>query len=834
MEEILDVGAVDLLQNLDTGMLELARALVCPCRFEAGETIIHQGDDPESVFLLFAGEVEVVQHVGGRERHRIAEFGPGALFGERALLTGEKRTADVVARTAVHGAEISRNNFSRLLRLHPQIYDNLCRILARQLGNWSLRHQREERENRELLHNLIGWQNLPEFDSFPGVSRWARLLNLRLQQLADSTHNVLIIGERGTWKELAARLIHFHNGDRERPILYLDCTDPPPVLRRQDGQRSPVQDELTLAIAQESALFGHEPDSRVYAEGTRRGFLELAAGGELILENVEFLAQGVQRRLADYLRYYHFSRRGESEQLHSRVRIIATSDEDVRRLALENRFNPDLCNGLGREIVELLPLRERDKDIPVIAKRLMLHLNQKHHKQLRGLSQEAINLLVDYDWPLNGQELQQVIDRAVAVAQGPRLLAEHIFLNITPPSAEGRVNLLQLPLVRRLFQHAHFPGVLQVLTLPVFGAILIGCFVPGAWSDKANALVWACWWPALLASILLASRSWCSFCPLSGIARLLAALPFGAGGEPSWLRREGGWLGLGGLLLILLVEQKYDLFHHPRATGLLLCALLGLTLGCSLLFGLRSWCRHLCPLGRMVGFCARTSLLELRSNDRICHSQCRIDDCIRNQACPMGLHPTAAGATDDCILCGSCVRHCPHNAISLNLRYPWLGLGERPEGSWAMTIFAPAVLLILPWQVASSPIRFWWLASAILALLVLVLSDNGGRRRDRLKSLGCALLPLAIAALFIFFFHQSLVEGPALLQPLLQTFSGRSAVAPLDLRILALVPALVAAGASYLSWRIYRHRSGRRVTLMQKAAALVVLLVYLGCFGRGY
>lgn len=820
MIDIEDLRRIELLQRVDDGVLRLALGLMSERRFEAGEAIVHQGEPANEVFLLFAGGVKVVQHDDEGNCHRITEFGPGALFGERALLTGEQRSADVTARSAVTVAEISRVDFTRLLRLHPRLYDNLCRILALQLGNWNLRHQREERENRKLLHNLVGWQILPEFDSFPGVSAWARELNRRLQALATSRSNVLILGERGTWKELAARLIHFHCGDQGRPILYLDCADPPPVLRRQDGQRKPGHDDLVMALAQESALFGHKPDNAVYASGTRRGFLELATGGELILENVEALAPGVQRRLAAYLHDYRFSRRGESEELHSRVRLIATSDEDVRQLARGGHFNADLCASLEAETVELLPLRRRTSDIPVIAKRLLLHLNQKHHKRLRGFSQEAINLLVDYDWPLNGQELQQVVDRGMAVASGPRLLAEHIFLNIVTANGEGRINLLQLPLLRRLFRLEGFPRQLAWLTVPLFGAIVAGCLAGGATAELANGLVWGLWWPALLVSILLTARSWCSYCPLSALARLVEFLRLQVRDEPRWMRHHGTWLGLGGLLVILLVERHYGLFQRPTATALLLLVLLGLTLVFSLVFGARNWCRHLCPLGRMVGFCSRTSLLELRSNNRICLSQCRLDDCIRTRECPMGLHPTAAGSSDDCILCGSCIRHCPHDAICLNLRYPWLGLGERPELSWPMALFAPAVLAVLlgPWSfVGWKPAA----AGAVVAGLVLILRFK--RQSEHFKASGVALLPLTVAALFALFFTQTLAYGPALLQPLFDRLIPGPEL-PVDLRILGVLPLTLCGGSLYVGWRVFRMRGGKLSARLVAAGALLISL----------
>jgi len=828
MNMLKDLKRVELLQGLDENVLRQTLRLMHGRSFSARETIIYQGGHAESVFLLFEGQVEVIQACAEGNPHQIAKFKDGALFGERALLTGEDRTAAVVAQTSVRVAEISRNNFSRLLRLDPQIYENLCRILAHQLGNWSLRHQREERENRELLNNLIGWQILPEFDRFPGISSWATELNQRLKQLSGSQHNVLILGERGTWKELAARLIHFHCGDHGRPILYLDCADPPPVLRQQDGQRSHTQDELLMAIAQESALFGHKPDSTVYASGTRRGFLELAAGGELILENIEFLAAGVQRRLAEYLRHFHFARCGESEQRHSRVRIIATSDEDILQLAQTGTFNRELCTGLQQETVELLPLRQRAKDIPVIAKQLMLHLNQKHHKKLRGFSQEAINLLVAYDWPLNGQELQQVIDRAVAVATGPRLLVEHIFLNISTASSEGRCNLLQLPLFRRLFTFKRFPGIFRWLTIPLFLLIVTGCLAGADLAGPANKLVWALWWPVLLVSIMLGARSWCSYCPLSSIAQLFEKLPFKKYEEPRWVRQQGSWVGLGALLAILLAERYFDLFHRPFATGLLLALLLALTLVFGLMFGVRSWCRHLCPLGRMVGFCSRTSLLELRTNNKVCHSQCRIDDCIRLKECPMGLHPTAAGSTDDCTLCGSCIRNCPHDAICINLRYPWLGLSERPEVSWGMALFPPAVLAVLLWQ-AGGETLLWegWLLPLYLLGLILLIPGHQESWSSQLKSAGVAFLPLAVAALFSLFFRQSLEHGPELLQPIFDLLSTQNKSAVVDLRILGIIPFLISLGATYVSWRIFRLQGGKLSSLSQRAAAIGILILFI-------
>jgi transcriptional regulator with AAA-type ATPase domain/NAD-dependent dihydropyrimidine dehydrogenase PreA subunit len=725
--------------------------------FDVGDTILAQGERAEDVYLLLAGEVEVVQFDEQQRCHQITRFQPGALFGERALLTGEARSAAVLACCAVRTARLTPDHFNALLRLDSRIYANLSCLLARQLGNWSRRHQREERENRELLHHLVGWQVLPEFDSFPGVSDWARQINLRLHQLTDSRQHVLISGEPGTWKELAARLIHFYAQGQERPILYFDCLDPPPVLRRQDGQRGLLQDELLLALAQEAALFGHQQDSEIYAEGTGRGFIELASGGELIVENIHFLAPGVQRRLVEYLRTEAAVLAGDGGR---RVRFIATSEGDIHQLVAEGHFSVELREALRPDLVELRPLRERAKDVPVIAKRLLLHLNHKHHKQLRGFTQEALNLLVDYHWPLNGQELQQVLDRAVALAPGPRVQAEHIFLNITPASGEGRLNLLHLPLVRKAFSRENFPVGLRYLTLPIFLLVLMACFTGGAMAAGANYLVWILWWPALLISIIFSARSWCSFCPLSALGSWLEKLTGHKKLEPLWLRRHGVWFAVATMVMIVVVEHVFDFFHWPLATGILLASLLLLTLFSAAWLGVRSWCRYLCPLGVLVGTGARASLLELRSNLRVCQSQCRADDCIRRKECPMGLHPSALGTTDDCILCGVCFRHCPHDAISINLRYPWLGLTERAGRGWVAQRLA-------------------------------------------------VVLPPLFALLFALFFQQMLDQISPLLQPLFDLFSADASPQAVDLRILQLVPLLVSAGAAFISWRAFRDLGGR-------------------------
>jgi len=646
-----------------------------------------------------------------------------------------------------------------------------------------------------------------------------------------------VLGERGTWKELVARLIHYHCDDPSRPILYLNCADPPPVLKQQDDRRNHRRDPLLTALAQESALFGHAPDSLVYTEGTRRGYLELGAGGELILENIEFLDLRVQQMLADFLCSGVLFRRGEEESRYTDVRLIATSDEKLASLVEQGQFHAELYELLQADCIRLQPLRERKKDIPVIAKRLLVQLNRKHHKQVRGLSQEAINRLVDYHWPLNGQELQQVIDRAVAVCGGDLILPEQIFLNISAEADSQRLNLLQLPLVRRLFEQEKYPQRLFWLTVPAFLLITLGCLLGPAEQNPANLLVWGIWWPFLLLWVWVTGRSWCSFCPLEGLARLW---PWeGRCREPLWLQQYGSLLALIGCVLLLWLEQQGQLFFRAAGTGHLLLTLLGMAVLGQHLLGKRRWCKYLCPLGWLIGRSARYSMLKLRSNNNVCLSQCQIDDCIREKECPMGLHPTAAEKSDDCVLCGSCVRHCPHDAIRLDLRFPWQGVLAAPSPVLLDAFLAPlllAVVLAVRGAAELAPQASWGWSFLLMVGLVLssfalaTIRRPAQSWRKRFELFGVASLPLALSALFGLFFRELLEQGPLVPQMLFgdswlvrQLPDGQFNLGTLHV----LMPVLLLIGLGF-SWFLLQRLLTRKPNQQVNSLPARVLLISLG------
>ena len=849
--------SIRLFRELDNSALDRLLSNLEPCQFTAGQIILGKEMPPDWLYFVIEGRVRVELDSSNGQIFNLTELKPGDIFGERAILTGEARTANVRAITDVQVARLSRENFEHLLHEEPRVSASLCRDLARQLGTWADRHQREEREHRDVIANLIGWQLLPEFGAFPGVSPAIRALNQRLEQLGGSPSHVLILGEPGTWKDLAARLIHFH-GDAARPVLFLDCASPPPVPGQGDATLNDNRSELLQEIAQEAALFGLLPDSAVYARRVRRGMLELANGGDLILRNVDALTPAMQELLADFLKQGRYRRRGDQEWHQSQVRILATSAEHLGERAAIGGFSAPLFQCLSAETIHLAPLRERKKDIPSIARSLLPALNTRHHKQVRRISTEALNALVDHDWPLNGSELYQVVSRAVVVCPDDEILPEHIFLQ-GQPFEGGRFNLLTLPVVERVARRPDFPRVLRWTTVPLFVAILMYLLTGPARSNAANLAVWTLWWPALLATVLFVARGWCSYCPLEALGELAGAKTRVVKEPPAWLKSWGPTLSLGGLVGIILLEQATGMFSWARATGTLLATLLILTVTADLVLGRRGWCKYLCPLGRIVSLMSRISLLEMHSNRNVCVSRCRVDDCVRERGCPMGLHPTGISNSDHCVLCLNCVRSCPHHAMQMDLRNPALGLYARSSRGLHEALFSLMMVGVII-AAKGTPLLFgrpaeifphtrWsmieFLAGILITLsvpLVVLLLSVRCRKdfRKRVVSIsGPAYLPLAFTGLFVIYFR-AFVEGGDQLIPWLLGAAGFGRWLDLprltpDLGTLRLlIVPLILAGFAF-SWfvvgRIYRQQlsgqpglAGHRVLMVLAAALFLVLL----------
>lgn len=219
---------------------------------------------------------------------------------------------------------------------------------------------------------------------------------------------VLISGETGTGKELAARAIHYNSPRRDKPFVTFECTAVPPTLM-------------------ETELFGHEAGAFTDARVAKKGLVETADGGTVFLDEIGDLEPQLQGKLLRVLEEKRFRRVGSVKELSVNVRFIAATNKDLHRLLTEGRFREDLYYRLSVFPVQLPPLRQHKEDVPLLAKHFIEQFNREFHKRLAGISPEAQRMLEAYDWPGNVRELKNVIERAVILEQA-EVISEESFL----------------------------------------------------------------------------------------------------------------------------------------------------------------------------------------------------------------------------------------------------------------------------------------------------------------------------------------------------------------------------------------------------------------------
>lgn len=222
----------------------------------------------------------------------------------------------------------------------------------------------------------------------------------RLSRVAKVERPVLIIGERGTGKELAAARLHYLSSRWEGPMVTLNCA--------------------TLAESLlESELFGHEAGSFTGAAKRRHGRFEAANRGTLFLDEIGQIPMSVQEKILRVVEYRHFERVGSSQSIKVDVRIIGATNADLPRMSREGKFKEDLLDRLSFEVLFLPPLRERHEDIMILARHFSTRMAMEIGlEEVPDFSERAVKALEKYRWPGNIRELKNVVERAVYACDG--------------------------------------------------------------------------------------------------------------------------------------------------------------------------------------------------------------------------------------------------------------------------------------------------------------------------------------------------------------------------------------------------------------------------------
>jgi len=241
-----------------------------------------------------------------------------------------------------------------------------------------------------------------------GSSKTLREIFGLIEQIAPSNVSVLITGESGTGKELVARTLHALSPRKSRPFVAVNCAAIPETLI-------------------ESEIFGHEKGAFTGAMERRAGCFELANGGTLLLDEIGEMPSATQAKLLRVLEERKLRRLGARTEQDVDVRVLAATNRDPSQAVAQGQLRPDLFYRLNVFHIHMPPLREHLEDVPAMAEAMLAEMNAKHGRAVSGISQSMLDRLMSYDWPGNGRELRNTIERAVILcADGTPLDAGHL------------------------------------------------------------------------------------------------------------------------------------------------------------------------------------------------------------------------------------------------------------------------------------------------------------------------------------------------------------------------------------------------------------------------
>jgi two-component system response regulator AtoC len=264
----------------------------------------------------------------------------------------------------------------------------------------AIKRSLEPLRHRQGKNGLVIHTSLPfERGELIGKAKAIKEIFKTVGVLSGNRINVLIEGETGTGKELVARAIHYHSPCKDQPFIAINC--------------SAIVDNLL-----ESELFGHERGAFTGAVATRKGKVELAGNGTILLDEVGEIPFELQAKLLRFLQEKEFQRVGGETTLKAGARVIAATNRNIASMVREGKFREDLYYRLSVATIKIPPLRDRRNDIPPIVEHLLRKINQDLHMRLKGVEEQALRMMVEYEWPGNVRELENVLTSAALNTQG--------------------------------------------------------------------------------------------------------------------------------------------------------------------------------------------------------------------------------------------------------------------------------------------------------------------------------------------------------------------------------------------------------------------------------
>jgi len=676
-----------------TTLQAIAKAFYC-FRVEAQTLIYQEGQTPIGLYLIQSGSVEIFRRspIGNSLiRYRNA----GDLFGYTLVANAVEGTyqTNAIALNTSKILFLPKTTFQTLIIEFPEIQQMIHSLLSQDLLEYATRIAREQIRIQGLQAYI---QPVSSAATILGSSKAAQKLREQLHHVSQTLDPVIFQAPVGAGKTFLAKLIHIQSRLSSQPFAEMDCADLP---RTADGRLNT------------DALFGRVDQ--------QPGILELLERGTLLLENVQVLSEGDRARLIHYLKT------GLVLPNHGIGTTTALATEPPQpsqawvRLILAAPHKLDLPD-LDAITIKLFTLPQRKADIPDFARYFLSQFCHEQNRPLLQLDQSDLRRLLSYEYPGNLSELAEILHRAVIMTPpGNLVIPEQALWSVQSTKNAFRLDLLtHVSWLRRVLLSRWYPAAIWGVMMAIFVPVTVLGFIGPQTRESSVTLnlFWAWWWPGYLFLFAFVGRLWCAVCPFMIVgewARQISLWLFPRqqrAWNTQWLNRWGAWVLFGGFVAIFLWEQLWDLPHHAYLSAWLLVAIAAGAVIFSLIYERRLWCRYLCPIGGMNGMFAKLSMIELRSTQQVCGSQCSTFGCYKGSSatpitfadalpsegqatggCPLYSHPAQLQDNRDCMLCMTCLKACPNRSAQLNLRFPASDLLDNHRGFWAEA----ALLLLL-------------------------------------------------------------------------------------------------------------------------------------------
>ena len=387
------------------------RGMVNLVNSRTGKIFIHDSigltreEETRGVYSIGEGITGKVVETGKKIIVPVISMEPNFLDRTKSHSTSEEKQLSFVCIPILRGRKVLGTisveracNNRELLAFDVELLGIVAAMIAQAVELYLLENEDKHflRLENERLHNALREKFHPS--NIIGNSKPMLEVYSLINKIVKTRSTVLILGESGVGKELVASAIHYNSREADKPFITFNCAALP---------------ESVI----ESELFGHEKGSYTGADRTRKGRFEDADGGTIFLDEIGEMSLPVQAKLLRVLQERTFERVGGNHPIRINIRVIAATNRDLKQMVKEGRFREDLYYRLNVFPIIIPPLRERNSDIITLAEYFVSHFAGRFTKEIRGISTSVQEMLLAYQWPGNVRELENVMERAVIMAE---------------------------------------------------------------------------------------------------------------------------------------------------------------------------------------------------------------------------------------------------------------------------------------------------------------------------------------------------------------------------------------------------------------------------------